>query len=58
MFVRKKKNRSGSISVAVISKTHGEVEEAKTFGFASFYWEAEQLCEHAQKWINICSGQQ
>ena len=34
MFVRKKKNRSGSISIAVVDKSKGIFREIKQFGVA------------------------
>ena len=32
MFPRKKKNRTGTISVVVIDKSHGGYKEVKSFG--------------------------
>ena len=34
MFVRKKKNRSGSVSVVVVDKSHGRFSEIRQFGVA------------------------
>ena len=41
MFVRKKTNRSGTISVVVVSKAHGKFTEVKKFGVAKSEEEAE-----------------
>ena len=35
MFVRKKKNRSGTISVVVVDKSRGKFREVKKFGVGS-----------------------
>ena len=34
MYIRKKKNRSGSISVVAVSKARGYYEEVRNFGTA------------------------
>jgi len=58
MFVRKKKNRSGSISVVAVSKAYGKFKEIKNFGIATSEEEVETLCKEAKEWINSYGGQQ
>lgn len=58
MFVRKKKNRSGTTSVVVVRKSHGHYKEIKTFGTSSSPEEIEQLCVKASDWIKSFGGQQ
>lgn len=58
MYVRKKKNRSGTISVVVVSKSSGKYKEIKCFGIAISANDAESLCDNAHKWINTYAGQQ
>lgn len=58
MFVRKKKNRTGTISVVVVDKSKGSFKEVKNFGVVSSEVEADVLCEEAHEWINTYGGQQ
>lgn len=58
MFVRKKKNRSGTISVVVVDKSHGKFREIKKFGVASTDEEADALYKDAQLWIRHYGGMQ
>lgn len=58
MYVRKKKNRSGTISVVVVSKSSGKYREIKCFGTVASKEEAEVLYADAHKWINTYCGQQ
>ncbi|MBQ0019766.1 MAG: hypothetical protein KBT39_04500 [Bacteroidales bacterium] len=58
MFVRKKKNRTGSISVVVIDKSAGGYKEVKNFGVVSSEDEADVLCARAREWISTYGGQQ
>lgn len=58
MYVRKKKNRSGTISVVVVSKSSGKYREIQSFGTVASEEEAEILYADAQKWINTYCGQQ
>lgn len=58
MFVRKKKNRSGTISVVVVSKSHGQFKEVKNFGVAHTEIEAEELYHRALRWLRTHGGQQ
>ena len=58
MYVRKKRNRSGSISVVVVSKTSGKYKEIKSFGVSFVDDEIKLLCDKASAWINTFGGQQ
>jgi transposase len=58
MFVLKKKNRSGTISVVVVSKAQGKFKEVKNFGTALSDEDAEVLCEEARFWLHTHDGQQ
>lgn len=58
MFVRKKINRSGSISVEVVSKLQGKFIEVKKFGVGKSDEEAEELFQKAQLWLRAHDGQQ
>jgi len=58
MFVRKKKNRSGSVSVVVVDKARGEFKEIKSIGVACTVKDIESLCKQANKWISTYGGQQ
>src|SRR4030042_6515036 len=51
MFVRKKKNRSGSISVQIIDKAYGTYRVLKTFGSARDKGDIERLYREAIKEI-------
>jgi transposase len=57
MFVRKKKNKSGVISVQVIDKSHSKYKVLKTIGSSSDILEVEQLFQEGQNWIKSHSGQ-
>lgn len=58
MFVRKKTNRSGTISVVVVSKAHGKFTEVKKFGVAKSEEEADEMFRKAQSWLHAHDGQQ
>ena len=58
MFVRKKRNRSGTTSVVVVTKCNGRYKEIKTFGASSKENVVESLCIEAEKWIDSYGGQQ
>ena len=58
MFVRKKTNRSGTISVVVVSKAHGKFTEVKKFGVAKSEEEADDMFRKAQLWLHTHGGQQ
>ena len=57
MFPRKKKNRTGSISVVVIDKSHGGYKEVKSFGVVKTDEEADLLMAEASEWIRTAHGQ-
>lgn len=58
MFVRKKFNRSGTISVVVVSKADGKFTEVKKFGVAKSEEEADMLYQKAILWLRTHDGQQ
>ena len=58
MFVRKKTNRSGTISVVVVSKVHGKFTEVMKFGVAKSEEEADDMFRKAQLWLHTHGGQQ
>ena len=58
MFVRKKKNRSGSVSVVVVDKSRGHFREIRQFGVAHTEAEADALYTQAREWIRRYAGQQ
>lgn len=58
MFVRKKKNRTGTISVVVVDKSGGRFREIKNFGVVPSESEADVLCQRAREWIRTYGGQQ
>ena len=58
MFVRKKTNRSGTVSVVVVSKAHGKFTEVKKFGVAKSEEEADEMFRKAQLWLQTHGGQQ
>jgi transposase len=58
MFVRKKFNRSGSISVVVVSKSQGKFTEVKKFGVAKSEEAADELFQKARHWLRTHGGQQ
>ena len=58
MFIRKRKNRSGSTSIVVISKRHGQFVEVKNFGTAESEEDVGRLYVQAQKWLMTNGGQQ
>ena len=57
MYWRKKKNKSGIISVQVIDKSSGKYKLAKTIGSSSNELEIKKLVEKAQHYINTFGGQ-
>ena len=58
MFIRKKKNPSGIISVQVIDKSGGKYRVLKTIGSSSIATTVDELCIQGQKWISHYCGQQ
>ena len=57
MFVRKKRNRSGSTSVVVIDKSNGKFKELKTIGTSSDKSEISELHQSGKKWIEDNYGE-
>lgn len=58
MFVRKKKNKSGSVSVQVIEKFEGCYIVRRSFGSSKSPDVIEDLCQKAYDWIIRYGGQQ
>ncbi|MBS1921870.1 MAG: IS1634 family transposase [Bacteroidetes bacterium] len=58
MFWRKKKNKSGIISVQVIDKSSGKYKLVKTIGSSDDELEVNKLVHQAQEYINSYGGQQ
>ena len=58
MFVRKKKNRSGTTTIVVVSKRHGRFEEVKNFGTAKADVDVAKLYSDAHRWLTTNGGQQ
>ena len=58
MFVRKKKNKSGVISVQVIDKRSGKYRVIKTTGSSQDKTEVNQLYDEGKEWIKNHTGAQ
>jgi transposase len=58
MFVRKKKNKSGSISIQIILKTNGEYRVLKTIGCSKTKREEELMIQLANTELERISGNQ
>lgn len=58
MFVRRKKNPSGIVSVQIIDKSKGRYHVVKTIGSSSKISEIESLCRQGKKWISSYLGEQ
>ncbi|GAB6008030.1 hypothetical protein [Dysgonomonas reticulitermitis] len=58
MFVRKKKNRSGTTSIVVVDKRGGQFREVKTIGVSSDEKEITEFYRQGKKWISIQCGDQ
>lgn len=52
MFVRKKRNRSGTTSVVVAVKLQGKFKEIKTIGVSSNEAEIESFCKEGKIWAD------
>ncbi len=52
MFVKKKKNRSGTVSVVVAEKISGRYFELTTIGISSEESEIENLVIRGKEWID------
>ncbi len=58
MFIRKKKNPSGVVSVQVIEKSHGKYQMIKTIGSSMDNIEIEELFNIGKQWISNYLGEQ
>ena len=58
MFVRRKKNRSGSTSVVVADKSSGAFTELKVIGVGTTEEEIRVLVKRGKEWIDHYAGQQ
>jgi hypothetical protein len=58
MFPRKKRNRTGTISVVVVDKSRGGFKKVKSFGVAKTDEEADRLYAKAAEWVRRYGGQQ
>jgi len=56
MYVRKKKNRSGSTSVVVVDKSTGKLRYLTTIGVSSDEKTIERLFNQGKKWIECRTG--
>jgi transposase len=57
MFVRKKKNRSGSTSIVIVKKVAGRVNYIKTIGISSDEQEIERLLSKGHEYLHNLGGQ-
>ena len=57
MFIRKKKNRSGSITIVAVSKVRGYYEEVRNFGTVEGDDHAAALYAKAMRWLNTNGSQ-
>jgi hypothetical protein len=58
MYVRKKKNPSGVVSVQIIDKSRGRYKVLRTVGSSSDVSEIEMLYVQGKKWIAARTGKQ
>lgn len=58
MHVRRKKNRSGTVSVVVVSKARGRYHEVKSFGTSDSEEKLSSLVQEAENWLRSYEGQQ
>jgi hypothetical protein len=56
VFVRKKKNRSGSVSVVIVSKQSGRYKEIHSVGVSSVPSTIDQLYQEGLLWIEESAG--
>ena len=56
MFVRKKKNKSGLVSIQVIDKSRKKYKVLKTIGSSCDDLEIEQMYQQGKKWIAVQCG--
>lgn len=57
MFVRKKNNKSGIVSIQIIDKSTGVYRVLKTIGSSSDTSEVESLYQQGKKWISSHLGE-
>ena len=57
MFVRRKINRSGSISISVVDKSRGRYEVVRSFGAAKTAAEADLLENRAREFVREQTGE-
>ena len=57
MFIRKKKNKSGSISIQIIDKSSGKFQIVKVIGCARNEQQTEDLIHQANKLLASLTGQ-
>jgi len=53
MFIRKKPNKSGLVSIQVIDKSSGKYKMIKTIGSSSDGNQIEQLVREGELWIKV-----
>ena len=58
MFIRKKKNRSGTTSVVVVDKSRGRYQEIKTIGTSSDSSQIDLFYRQGKQWIADHLGEQ
>ena len=58
MFVRKRRNKSGTTSVVIVDKSSGRFKELATIGVASSPEEIAKLEQKARRWMDRYGGQQ
>ena len=58
MFIRKKSNPSGVVSVQIIDKSTGHYKVVKTIGSSSNIRTVEELCKQGRQWIADHLGEQ
>ncbi len=51
MYIRTKRNKSGTISVVVVDKSSGKYREIETIGIAKDEGQIEDLMARGRKWI-------
>lgn len=56
MFIRKRKNRTGTVTVVVVDKSNGKFKEIKTIGVSSDSSEIDKLYCLGKKWIQSQHG--
>jgi len=57
MFVRRKKNKSGSTTIVIIDKSSGKFKPMKTLGTSSNLEDIENLYKGGLEWVKNYSGQ-